>query len=177
MSDNATKPLARTKATVILVGLALLVLGVAMFVHPIGATLLIVKTVGWTLVIVGAFTLLNCCMHRSELLRSVDLAIGFAELIAGALMVAMPDAFVAVVFEIIGVIILVTGINDITDAGIARRLGVPGSAWRTVLGVLTVIAGIGVICSPFMLADFVMLLAGIALIFAGITEIIAGAKM
>lgn len=59
----------RTKATVILMGVALLVLGVAMFVSPIGATLLIVQFVGWTLAVAGAITLLNCWRHASEGMR------------------------------------------------------------------------------------------------------------
>lgn len=167
----------RTRVTVILMGTALLALGVAMFVSPIGATLLIVQTVGWILVAVGAVTLLNCWAHRSAELRQADLVVGLLELVPGALFVTMPDAFVAAVYVVIGVIILVTGINDVTEALAVRRLGLPGAGWRLVLGVLTLAVGAFVVASPFAMAEFVMLVAAVALIFDGITEILAGVRM
>ena len=167
----------RTKAAVILMGVALLVLGVAMFVSPIGATLLIVQIVGWTLVIAGAATLLNAWARRSAELRQADLVIGLVELVPGALLVTMPETFVGIVYVLIGVVILVTGVNDICEAGAVRRLGLPGAGWRFVLGVLTFVAGAFVVMAPFAMAEFVMLVAGLALVFDGITEIVAGVRM
>lgn len=167
----------RTKAATILMGIALLVLGIAMFVSPIGATLLIVQVTGWTLVAVGAVTLVNCWAHRLPELRQADLVIGLVELVPGALMVTMPEAFTSLVYVLIGIIILVTGVNDIASARSLHALGVPGTAALTVLGVLTLVAGAAVVVSPFAMAELVMLVAGVALIFDGITEIVAGLRM
>ena len=167
----------RTKATVILMGVALLVLGVAMFVSPIGATLLIVRIVGWTLAIVGAVTLLNCWRRHSEELRQADLFVGLIEAIPGVCLIAWPDAFVAVVYVLIGIIVLVTGVNDIIEANAVRRTFGVGWAWRMVLGVLTLVMGVIVVSSPFTMAELVMLVAGLVLVFDGITEIIAGVSM
>lgn len=167
----------RTRAAVILMGVALLVLGVTMFVSPIGATLVIVGVAGWTLVIVGAVTLINCWAHRSAELRQADLVIGLVEVVPGMCLVIWPEAFVAVVYVLIGIIILVTGFNDVAEAGAVRRLGLAGWGWRMVLGILTLLAGAAVVWSPFAMAEFVMLVAGLALIFDGITEIIAGVRM
>ena len=83
----------------------------------------------------------------------------------------------AVVYVLIGIIILVTGVNDVAEAGAVRRLGLPGWGWRMVLGVLTLLAGAVVVCSPFAMAEFEMLVAGLALVFDGITEIVAGVRM
>ena len=160
----------RTKATVILMGVALLVLGVAMFV-----SLLIVRVVGWTLAIVGAVTLANCWRHSSEGLRQADLFMGLLEAIPGVCLIMWPDAFVAVVYVLIGIIVLVTGVNDVIEANVIRRaLGV---GWRMVIGVVTLLAGAAVVASPFAMAELVMLVAGLALVFDGITEIIAGVSM
>lgn len=167
----------RTRATVILMGVALLVLGVAMFVSPIGATLLIVRVVGWTLAIVGAVTLANCWRHSSEGLRQADLFMGLLEAIPGVCLIMWPDAFVAVVYVLIGIIVLVTGVNDVIEANVIRRaLGV-GWVWRMAIGVVTLLAGAAVVASPFAMAELVMLVAGLALVFDGITEIIAGVSM
>lgn len=167
----------RTKATVILMGVALLVLGVAMFVSPIGATLLIVQVVGWTLAVAGAITLLNCWRHASESMRQADLFMGLLEAIPGVCLIVWPDAFVAVVYVIIGVIVLVTGVNDVIEANAVRLAFGAGWVWRMVIGVITLLAGVAVVASPFAMAELVMLVAGLALIFDGITEIIAGVSM
>ena len=167
----------RTKAATILMGVALLVLGIAMFVSPIGATLLIVQVTGWTLVIVGVVTLAGCWAHRSRELNQADLVIGLVELVPGALMVTMPDAFASLVYVLLGIIILVTGINDIASASSLRALGVPGTGALFLLGVLTLPAGFCVVMSPFAMAELVMLVAGVALVFDGVTEIVAGLRM
>lgn len=167
----------RTRATVILMGVALLALGIAMFVSPIGATLLVVRIVGWTLAVVGAVTLLGCWRHASEGLRQADLFVGLVEAVPGVCLIVWPDAFVTVVYVIIGIIVLITGVNDIIEAGVVRRtLGV-GWAWRMVAGVVTLLAGLAVVTSPFTMAELVMLVAGLALVFDGITEIVAGVSM
>lgn len=175
--DTFEKLFRRTKATVILMGVALLVLGVAIFVSPIGATLLIVQIVGWTLVVVGVATLVNCWVNRPAGSQQADLFTGIATLVLGVLIVGWPAAFVAVVYVMLGIIILVTGVNDIAEASTVRRMGFPGSLWRSILGALTFIAGAFVVFAPFAMAEFVMIVAGIALIFDGITEIIAGIQM
>ena len=167
----------RTKATVILMGVALLVLGIALFVSPIGATLLVVRIVGWALTIVGAITLANCWRHYSEGLRQADLFVGLLECVPGVCLVAWPGAFVSVVYALIGVVILVTGINDVIEANALRVTVGVGWGWRMALAVATVIAGVIVVASPFSMAELVMLVAGVALVFDGITEIIAGVTM
>lgn len=167
----------RTKATVILMGVALLVLGVAMFVSPIGATLLIVQVVGWTLAVAGVITLLNCWRHASEGMRQADLFMGLLEAIPGVCLIVWPDAFVAVVYVIIGVIVLVTGVNDVIEANAVRLAFGAGWVWRMAIGVITLLAGVAVVASPFAMAELVMLVAGLALIFDGITEVIAGVSM
>ena len=167
----------RTKAAVILMGVGLLALGIALFVAPIGATMLIVSLVGWVLVVTGAVTLLNCWAHRSAELRQADLVIGLIEAVPGMCLVLWPQVFVAFVYVLVGVIILVTGVNDVVEALAIRRLGLPGWGWRLALGLLTLAAGAFVVSSPFTMAEFAMLLAATALIFDGITEIAAGVSM
>lgn len=167
----------RTKTTVILMGVALLVLGIALFVSPIGATLLVVRVMGWVLLAVGALTLAGCWRHYSEGLRQADLFMGLLECVPGACLVIWPDAFVSVVYALIGVVILMTGFNDVIEANALRHVVGVGWGWRMALGVATVVVGLVVVASPFTMAELVMLVAGVALVFDGITEIVAGISM
>lgn len=167
----------RTRATIILAGITMLALGVAMFVAPIGATILIVQTVGWILVVAGVCSLINCWLHRLPVLIQADLVAGLAALLPGICMLAWPEKFVTAVYVIIGVLIALTGVNDCIEAFDIKNAGLSNWGWMLVLGIITVIVGATVVASPFAFAEFVMLIAGCALIFDGITEIISGVRM
>lgn len=72
---------------------------------------------------------------------------------------------------------LVTGVNDVIEANAVRLAFGAGWVWRMAIGVITLLAGVAVVASPFAMAELVMLVAGLALIFDGITEIVAGVSM
>lgn len=167
----------RTRATIILAGITMLALGIAMFVSPIGATVLIVQIVGWILVVAGVALLINCWLHRLPVLIQADLVAGLAALLPGVCMLAWPERFVAAVYVIIGVLITLTGVNDCIEAFDIKHAGISNWPVLLVLGIISIAAGIAVVTSPFAFAEFVMLIAGIALIYDGITEIIAGVQM
>lgn len=167
----------RTRATVILAGIAMLALGIAMFVSPIGATIFIVQVVGWILVATGVALLFNCWWHRLPMLIQADLVAGLAALLPGICMLVWPNSFVRAVYVVIGVLITLTGINDCVESFDIKHAGLSGWGWMLALGIITVAAGITVVISPFAMAEFVMLIAGCSLIWDGITEIIAGVRM
>lgn len=171
------KILRRTKVTVILMGVAMLVLGIAFFVNPTSATLVVTLMLGWTLVIVGGVTLGNAFYHRLVVLSQLDLFIGALELVLGICILASPGFFVTYLFLLLGIIVLVSGINDITDAMAAKSMGL--DSWKMSLGfgILTLLLGVLVIMAPFTMAEAVMMVAGIALVLDGVTEIVAGVKM
>ncbi|MCH3943551.1 MAG: DUF308 domain-containing protein [Atopobiaceae bacterium] len=171
------KLLKRTKATVIVMGVALLVLGVAIFVNPASATMFITLLLGWVLVITGVYTLAMCFAHRLPVLSQADLLIGLLELIPGVLILAWPGFFVLYLSVILGVIILVTGVNDLSEAMVEKNLGIE-DWWKVlVAGILTILLGVLLFMSPFAFANAVMMIAGIALVFDGVTEIITGFRM
>ena len=169
--------LRRTKVTVIITGVCLLALGVAMFANPAEATLLVTLIVGWVLVCLGAYTLCMCFVHRLPVLSQADLFFGLLELIPGICILAWPGFFVAYLFIVLGIIVLVTGINDVIEAVGEHGLGLD-FWWQTlVMGIVTLLLGVFVIAAPFSMAQAVMMVYGIALVFDGVTEVVTGIRM
>ena len=161
----------RTKLTVIVLGIAQVVLGVMMFMNPAGATISLARLVGWVLVFVGGVTIGSNLMRAGE---AVDYVVGGLELLLGIIMVVRPAFFVTYLFVILGIMVIITGINDIIDAG---RVRADGTKISTGMGILTLIMGVAMLVTPFFFADLLVWVAGIALIVSGVTEVISGLKM
>lgn len=173
----------RSKLTVILTGVALLVLGIAILVNPIGALQGLVSGLGWILVIVGALTLVSIAIGGKlpPKGQAGDLVAAVVEIALGVVMVAAPAALVECVWTLLGVLVLLTGIGDVVDSGVLEGKDADGSRHvvvaRLVSGVLTVALGVAAICMPLLGPVFGMLFAALALILDGIGELVTGARL
>lgn len=168
----------RTKPVVLLTGLAMVVLGIAVLVNPIGAVEALVRIVGWVLVVYGGITVASAFM-RGDPIKNVpaDLALGCLAVVLGLIMGIAPGGLVKFVWTIIGVLVFITGILDIMEAGTFRSTGSPLATPATVSGIITVVLGAIVIITPMFSLAVGMLFSAVALIVDGITEIIFGLSM
>lgn len=167
----------RTKASVIILGIAMLLLGLAIFITPTNGVLFVTLCFGWLMLFAGIATLIGHFRHNPADRGAVDLVLAILEVIIGLLVVIFPAWWVLYVMIIIGIMILITGIYDIVDAFAFRSAGAGQFALWLVLGILTIIFGIMVFCTPFVAAEAIMIVAAVALVFDGITEIVAGVRM
>ncbi len=168
----------RTKPIVLITGLVMTILGIVILVHPLTAIVTLIRIMGIVLAAYGVFNIASAIVRGDPLRNSPgELALGAITLIPGAIMIINPSGLVTVAWTFVGVIILVTGVLDIMEAGDFRRQRNPLSLPATASGVITVLLGLGVIFAPLASASIGMLLAAIALIVDGITEIIFGLGM
>lgn len=169
--------LKRTKISIILMGAALLLLGLILFVNPINAMLFITIALGWVLAVVGGVMIAGAIISPLPALSQGDFMMGIVALVFGCCIIVWPGVFVSALYLILGIVILVTGIGDVSSALDERRLGL--SDWKAALaiGIVTLLMGVLVIAAPFAFADAVMMLAGIALVFDGVTEIVVGIRL
>lgn len=168
----------RTKPVVLLTGLVMVVLGIAVLVNPIGAVEALVRLVGWVLVAFGGITVASAIMRGDPLKNApADLALGAVAVILGLVMGISPGGLVKFVWTIIGVLVFITGVLDIMEAGTFRSTGSPLAMPATVSGVITAALGAIVIITPMFSLAIGMLFAAVALIVDGITEIIFGLSM
>ena len=170
--------LERTKAAIIITGIVMVVLGVAIMINPINAVQALVRIIGVILLAYGAVTLVPAFMRGDPVHNApADLVMGGISAVCGLVMAIFPGALVNVVWSIIGVIVLLTGVLDITEAGALRRLGSPLALPATTSGIITAALGVITILMPMASMTMAMLVAAVALLIDGVTEIIFGLGM
>lgn len=168
----------RSKSTILLSGVVMVSLALAVLINPIAAVVTLVRIIGWVLVVYGAITLASAFM-RGDPVRNApaDLAIGAFTAVPGLIMALFPNTFVSFVWTFIGVIVLLTGVLDIFEAGDLRRFGSALALPATASGVITAVLGLMVVIAPFFSLEVGMLLAAAALLVDGVTEIVFGLGM
>ena len=170
--------ISRTKPIVLLTGLVMVVLGIAVLVNPIAAVEALVRIIGWVLLVYGGITLASAIMRGDPLKNApADLGLGGIAIVLGLVMVIAPGGLVKFVWTIIGILVFVTGVLDIMEAGSFRSTGSPLAMPATVSGVITAFLGLVVIFAPLFSIALGMLFAAVALIVDGITEIIFGLSL
>lgn len=167
----------RTKWGTILWGIAAIVLGILLFMNPNTAAATFTIAAGWVLTIYGIASLVSAATRWSVILSTVDLYNGLISLLLGVLILMAPGFFMAWIFILLGIYVIIAGFSQLTAANAARVMGVKGSGWGIASAILTIILGFMVITSPFGMASAVVAVGGIALIYTGIVHIIEGIKM
>ena len=167
----------RSKLSVIVSSIISIVLGILAFTHPTGATMFITLATGWFLLIGGIVALISSFAHFSILLSQIELFEGLLDFFLGLMIVNWPQFFVAWIFILIGIDLIIFGFNFLYFVNAARAFGATHTGWQTFGGVLMIILGFMVMWSPFMMADVSMIVTGVALVYTGIVGVIEGIKM
>ena len=163
------------KLNSIVSGVASIVMGVVLWSNPTGVALMAVSIVGVVLLVLGAVSLFNYFRPGGEKTQ-LNLFIGIAELVFGAILWFMPGFFVNWIVVIVGVFIVVMGLGDLSVAWGVYRVAGSFAMGKLIMAVLTVLVGLFVIVSPFAFVDLAFVIAGIGLVINGVTELIAAYK-
>ena len=165
----------RSKPVILITGLVMVGLSIAIFVNPIAAMESLIRIIGIALVVYGAFSLVMAIRRGQPMQQSPsELLLGGIAAIAGLFMVFLPDKMGALVWALLGVLILITGILDVMEARDLRAGRSPLAVPAILSGIFTVLLGILVIVVPMWSATVGMLIAAVALFVDGITEIVFG---
>ena len=165
----------RSKPMILITGLVMVGLSIAIFVNPIAAMESLIRIIGIVLVAYGAFTLVMAVRRGQPMQKSPgELLLGVIAAVTGLFMAFLPDKMSALVWAILGILILITGILDVLEARDLRAVRSPLAVPATISGVLTALLGVLVIVVPMWSATVGMLAAAVALFVDGITEIIFG---
>ncbi|MEV6117600.1 HdeD family acid-resistance protein [Streptomyces sp. NPDC052109] len=155
---------------VLVTGIASLILGVLVLVWPHASLLAAGVLFGLYLIISGIFQLASAFgTHMATSLRVLAFISGALSILLGLFCFRGPMQSILLLALWIGIGWLIRGITQTLAALHDSRM--PGRGWQIFLGVLTFIAGIVLIDSPFHSIAVLTLVAGIWLIVVGITEI------
>lgn len=161
---------------VLLTGVASLILGVLVLVWP-GASLFAAGILfGIYLLISGIFQLVSAFgTHRATSLRVLAFISGALSIVLGLFCFRGPMQSILLLALWIGIGWLIRGITQ-TLAAIHDQ-NMPARGWQIFLGIVTFIAGIVLIDSPFRSVAVLTLVCGIWLVAVGVVEIITAIRM
>ncbi|MFJ6896873.1 HdeD family acid-resistance protein [Streptomyces hokutonensis] len=161
---------------VLLTGVASLILGVLVLVWP-GASLFAAGILfGIYLLITGIFQLVAAFgTHKATSLRVLAFISGALSIVLGLFCFRGPMQSILLLALWIGIGWLIRGITQTLAAASDRNM--PARGWQIFLGIVTFIAGIVLIDSPFHSVAVLTLVGGIWLVAVGVVEIITGIRM
>ncbi|GGV01330.1 membrane protein [Streptomyces filipinensis] len=152
-------------------GIASLILGVLVLVWP-GPSLLAAGVLfGVYLLVSGVFQLVSAFgTHKTTSLRVLAFISGAVSVLLGLFCFRGPMQSILLLALWIGIGWLIRGITQTLAALHDRRM--PARGWQIFLGIVTFVAGIVLIDSPFRSVAVLTVVAGIWLVVVGITEIV-----
>ncbi|WP_225826758.1 HdeD family acid-resistance protein [Streptomyces naphthomycinicus] len=162
--------------TVLITGIGSLVLGILVLVWP-GPSLLVIGVLfGLYLLYSGVFQLVAAFgTHQRTSLRVLAFISGALSILLGLLCFRGPMQSILLLGLWIGIGWLFRGITQTLAAVHDSRM--PARGWQIFLGILTFIAGIVLIDSPYESVAVLTLVGGIWLIAVGIVEIITAFRI
>lgn len=97
-------------------------------------------------------------------------------LILGVLLLAFPAFFVSVIMYMLGIILILAGLNQLLSYSAIKRAGgmVPG--YYYIFPIIMLVSGIIVLFNPFASLATLFMYFGFVILFYGITEIIAAVQ-
>lgn len=161
--------LGRIKADMILSAVLCVVTGVVIFVWPATTIDLMCKVLAVGLIIFGAVQLVAYVFNRMD--SSFSGILGLIAALVGLWIFAKPESIVSLIPIVIGVILMIHGMQDIKLAFEAKsnRYG----KWWSMLLIAAVSLAFGVICivNAFGMVKLALKIIGVALIYDGLSDL------
>lgn len=153
----------------LVVGIALVAAGVLVFIYPARSYLDLSVIFGWLILFSGIMeVILSLSSKHFVTGRGWMLAGGVIEILLGAILI-LNVALSAVTMPVfLGFWLLMRGFSVIGLGGDMRLLGISGSAWTILLGILLMLCALWILFQPLVFGSTaVVVWVGISLLFAG----------
>ena len=157
----------------LVVGIALLAVGILVFIYPARSYLDLSVLFGWLILFSGVMEVVRAARSRHFVTgRGWMLAGGIIEIILGAILV-FNVALSAVTLPIfLGFWLLMRSFSTIGLASDMHVLGIRGSGWTVLTGVLLLICSLWMLLQPQAFGTTaVVVWVGLSLLFAGISTV------
>lgn len=97
-------------------------------------------------------------------------------LILGILLLAFPAFFVSVIMYVLGIILILAGLNQILTYSSIKKSGGSVPGYYYIFPVIMLLSGIFILFNPFTTATYPVIYFGVMILFYGITEVVAALK-
>ena len=140
-----------------------LLCGLVLTFNPEGATMLVTKLIGWALVIICAAKLIKLAVG-DRLHWGRDAFYSGCCIAVGVILLAKPMLIANLIGRTMGIILLVWGINAIREGH------------TKLTAILTILAGLVLVCIPATLTNTLLTLCGIVLTLIAVANILSSVR-
>lgn len=147
------------------------ILGVVLMLHPTSTILLVAKIVGGIVAVVGAVMLIGSIFDEGGA-KTSGIVVGAIILLIGLAILAKPAKAASVIPAIIGVVMILHGVENASLAWKTRSAN--GTKWAIslVIAVLTIACGVLCVTSGLGLISIGMMFVGAMLVYDGLTSML-----
>lgn len=164
--------LKKLKTNVMISSLLCIVIGIVLVIWPDLTMEIACLAIGAVLLVGGIMRLISYFTARDGSVYSqMNLIFGIVLIVVGGLILWQWDKVLEIVPIIVGIVIVLHGINDLRQAYTLFKNKYDKWWVALILGLLTAAFGVLLILNPFAALDTVVILIGIFLIFDGISII------
>jgi uncharacterized membrane protein HdeD (DUF308 family) len=167
-SETGVTPLIRKWWLILLLGLALIVIGVLLLVNTNAAAFTLALLIGFGLFLAGIDSLVEAQRHRVRWPSYVMAAIWIA---VGVIAIAWPDVTLWALAVTVGIGLLVAGVTEAWLAVMMHRTLPSWGLWA-IAGVLSAVAGVLCILWPDATVLVLAVLLGLWVIFRGVVTVL-----
>ena len=162
----------RLKTNIVISAILCVVLGIVLVVWPDLSMQIVCIAIGAVLLIGGGVRLAVYFTNKDgSMYAQMSLITGIVLAVVGIWILIKPDKVLAIIPIIVGIVIVLHGINDLQQA-VSLYKDKYDKWWvALILGVLTIGFGVLLICRPFEALDTVVMLIGLFLIYDGLSDI------
>ena len=174
---NVTYLIERSKQAVrywwlmLLIGIALFVLGILVFIYPAQSYVSMAVLFGWVILAAGILeVVLSASSDHFVTGRGWMLAGGVIQIILGLILVFNVALSAVTLPIVLGFWLLFRGFSTVGLGGDMRAMGISGAGWTIVGGVLLLLCALWMLFQPLVFGTaFVVVWLGVALLFAGVS--------
>jgi uncharacterized membrane protein HdeD (DUF308 family) len=159
----------------ILTALIVIVVGVLLFIWPGTMIITFTKVLGGTIAAIGVLQLIRSLTDSMRNPLKTSLAI--CVLVFGAWVFMFPDAVSRFIPVMLGILLMVHGIDTIFTAVSARQFQLSNWLYLLIMGILTVVGGVLCIGLSAWIRDTGMMFLGAILVYDGISSLFVTAKV
>lgn len=147
-------------------------LGLVLLIWPGTTTQVVCMVLGAALVVYGVLQIVFYLANKDRNIAMQGMMVfGIVVAVLGVWILLKPEMIIMAVPVIVGVLIMIHGIHNVVQAIALKKDGYTNWWVAFLLGAITVVFGVVLICNPFTVVDTVVRLIGAFLIYDGLSDI------
>ncbi len=164
--------LQRIKTNSLITALIYALLGLSLLIWPGVSTDILCILLGVVLLGCGIIDGIIYLSNRDgSLYSTAHLLLGIVLAVIGIWIMRSPGLIISVIPRVIGILICIHGLADVSDAMTLRRSGYGRWSTALILGILTLALGAVLVYDPFDAVNTVMRVLGFFLLYDGVSDI------